>query len=72
MHVCNFFVFGFRWGASFLKWLQWVEDNFDKFKTPLLCMHGTADKMTLCDGSRLLVDKVRSADKELKVSEKKK
>ena len=56
-----------RWGASFLKWLQWIEKNFDKFNVPLMCMHGTADKLTLIDGSRLLVEHVASKDKTLKV-----
>ena len=36
-------------------------------KCPLLTLHGTADKLTHCDGSRMLVDKASSKDKTLKV-----
>ena len=56
-----------RWGASFLKWLQWLEDHMHDLKCPLLTLHGTGDKLTHCDGSRMLVDKASSKDKTLKV-----
>ncbi|KAL8565737.1 hypothetical protein ACOMHN_018654 [Nucella lapillus] len=57
------------WGASMLHWLEWIQSNVGSLKCPFMTMHGTADKMTVPDGSRFLVEKASSADKTLKMYE---
>lgn len=56
-----------RWGASFLKWLQWIESNMSRIVCPLLVMHGTADRLTTPEGSKKLAKYAESKDKTLKV-----
>ncbi|XP_070193242.1 monoglyceride lipase-like isoform X2 [Littorina saxatilis] len=58
-----------RWGASFLKWLQFIEANMRVLKCPVMTMHGTEDRLTHPNGSRLLAEKVSSTDKTLKLYE---
>ncbi|XP_025106201.1 monoglyceride lipase-like isoform X3 [Pomacea canaliculata] len=58
-----------RWGASFLKWLQWIESNMSRIVCPLLVMHGTADRLTTPEGSKKLAKYAESKDKTLKIYE---
>jgi alpha-beta hydrolase superfamily lysophospholipase len=41
--------------------------RLDNLRLPLLAMHGTADLISSADGSRMLIDKVSSEDKTLKL-----
>ena len=44
-----------------------IEASFDQFRLPLLILHGTADKATRPDGSKMFHDRAGSADKTLKL-----
>jgi alpha-beta hydrolase superfamily lysophospholipase len=44
-----------------------LEKEFPNFTLPVLILHGTADKATRPDGSRLFFERARSADKTLKL-----
>lgn len=44
-----------------------LREEFPKITLPVLIMHGTADKATVCEGSQFFHDKAGSADKTLKL-----
>ena len=44
-----------------------LREEFPKITLPVLIMHGTADKATVCEGSQFFHDTVGSADKTLKL-----
>jgi alpha-beta hydrolase superfamily lysophospholipase len=44
-----------------------LEKEFPNFTLPVLILHGTADKATRPDGSRLFFERAGSADKTLKL-----
>jgi len=44
-----------------------LRDEFPKIALPVLILHGTADKATVCEGSQFFHDTVGSADKTLKL-----
>ncbi|MFN4015862.1 MAG: serine aminopeptidase domain-containing protein [Reyranella sp.] len=44
-----------------------LREEFPKITLPLLIMHGTADKATVCEGSQFFQDTAGSADKTLKL-----
>ena len=46
-----------------------LHDEFPAFTLPLLIMHGTADKATVCRGSEFFYDTAGSTDKSLKLYE---
>jgi acylglycerol lipase len=46
-----------------------LHDDFPSIKLPLLIMHGTADKATVCRGSQFFYDTAGSKDKTLKLYE---
>jgi acylglycerol lipase len=53
--------------AQFLGAMQQIQKAPAKVTTPLLILHGTADKLTNPEGSRRLQDKAGSTDKTLKL-----
>jgi len=46
-----------------------LHDEFPSIKLPLLIMHGTVDKATVCHGSQFFYDTAGSSDKTLKLYE---
>lgn len=46
-----------------------LREEFPKITLPVLIMHGTADKATVCEGSQFFHDTAGSADKTLKLYE---
>jgi acylglycerol lipase len=46
-----------------------LREEFPKITLPVLIMHGTADKATVCEGSQFFHDMAGSADKTLKLYE---
>ena len=44
-----------------------LREEFPKITLPVLIMHGTADKATVCEGSQFFYDTAGSADKTLKL-----
>src|SRR5262245_61171246 len=46
-----------------------LHDEFPSITLPLLIMHGTADKATVCQGSKFFYDTVGATDKTLKLYE---
>lgn len=55
-----------RKGYEVMKSMEYVMDRFSYINTPVLIMHGAADKITDPIGSQLLYDGVSSIDKTLK------
>ncbi|KAK7496638.1 hypothetical protein BaRGS_00012045 [Batillaria attramentaria] len=58
--------FGVPWELKG-KWLDWIEKNMSKMTCPVLTLHGTEDKMTNIQGSRVLHEGISSSDKTLKI-----
>ena len=56
-----------RTGAELLKMMRQVQDNMEDFALPVLIMHGTVDKITNIDGSKMLYERSFSTDKTLKL-----
>ncbi|MEM9721062.1 MAG: alpha/beta hydrolase, partial [Bacteroidota bacterium] len=56
-----------RTGAELLRLSQEIQDSIDRFSLPVLIMHGTADRVTNVEGSKLLYEKALSSDKTLKL-----
>lgn len=54
-----------RWGTEVLATIDLVRANAAKITTPLLVLHGAADKINSPDGARWLHDHVSSSDKKL-------
>jgi alpha-beta hydrolase superfamily lysophospholipase len=44
-----------------------LHDNFEKITLPVLILHGTDDKATVCHGSEYFHEHAGSADKTLKI-----
>lgn len=53
--------------AEMLRAIERLECGFDRFRLPILILHGSADKVTLKAGSEMFYEKAGSADKTLKV-----
>ena len=53
--------------AELLNALERIEGRMAEFNVPLLALHGTVDKLTNPDGSKMLVDRAKSKDKTLKL-----
>jgi alpha-beta hydrolase superfamily lysophospholipase len=56
-----------RWGTEILAAMARVKAGAPRLTTPLLILHGEADRLSLADGARWLFDAVRSADKTLRL-----
>jgi alpha-beta hydrolase superfamily lysophospholipase len=55
-----------RYGAEFLAAVTRIQARAAELATPLLILHGTADRVALPDGSRRFFARVGHADKELR------
>jgi len=55
-----------RTGKVLLKESKTIGERFAKFSLPVIIMHGSADRLTDIDGSRLLYKNAVSSDKEMK------
>lgn len=49
--------------------LQWVQDHAAEFQVPLLLIHGTADRLSSPEGSKVFFEQVKIEDKALKLYE---
>lgn len=56
-----------RTGAEVLALMKYVQGNAEKFSSPVLLIHGDADRLTNVKGSQLLYEKASSQDKTLKI-----
>ena len=56
-----------RTGSELLGLSQELQDNIERFSLPVLIMHGTIDRFTNIEGSKLLYEKAISKDKTLKL-----
>lgn len=56
-----------RTGAEFIRVAQRIQTHMAAIALPLLVFHGTADKLTDPDASRMLYEHARSSDKTLKL-----
>ena len=54
-----------RTGAELIRATKQIQANMEKFKLPVLLLHGTADRLTEPDGSRDLEQRAASTDKTL-------
>ncbi len=54
-----------RVGAEFLSSIKWVNERFDQIKLPLLALHGSADRLTMPNGTEKLYKEAASEDKTL-------
>lgn len=48
---------------------MWVEHNLPSLTLPFRVMHGLADRVTSPEGSKLLMEKASSTDKEIQLYE---
>lgn len=53
--------------AALVRAEERLREEFPKITLPVLIMHGTADKATVCEGSQFFYDTAGSADKTLKL-----
>ena len=56
-----------RMGAELIQTLQSLPSRMPEITLPVLIMHGTADRLSSTEGSRMLYDRVTSEDKTLKL-----
>jgi len=56
-----------RFGAEMILTLRKLPSEMSKISLPILIMHGTDDKLSAVDGSRLLFESVSSEDRTLKL-----
>jgi alpha-beta hydrolase superfamily lysophospholipase len=56
-----------RTAAEILKAANWLTGHLGSVEQPFLVMHGTGDCVTDPEGSRLLYERARSSDKEIKL-----
>ena len=56
-----------RTGAEVLGLMKFVQENAAQFSSPILLIHGDADRLTNYKGSQLLYEKASSQDKTLKI-----
>jgi alpha-beta hydrolase superfamily lysophospholipase len=56
-----------RSGAELIRAMQTLEYQAPQIKLPVLIMHGTADRLSDPEGSRILYQRVSSVDKKLKL-----
>ena len=58
-----------RTGYELLQMMRFIQGNAEKFNFPFLVMHGTADRLTNPEGSKLLFEKSPSKDKTIEILE---
>ena len=58
-----------RTGAELLKMIRSIGQDVHQFNYPVLIMHGTDDRLTNLEGSKMLYEKAASSDKTLKLYE---
>jgi alpha-beta hydrolase superfamily lysophospholipase len=56
-----------RTAAQLLGAMDKIQKNIQNFATPVLILHGTADKLTNPEGSKRLAERAKSTDKTLKL-----
>jgi acylglycerol lipase len=56
-----------RTAAQLLNAMRQIQPHMEKFSTPVLVLHGTADKLTNPEGSRKLAERAMATDKTLKL-----
>ena len=56
-----------RTGAEIIKATKRIRSEVESFTLPVLIMHGTADNLSDIEGSKMLYEGVKSADKILKL-----
>ncbi|KAL5014140.1 hypothetical protein ScPMuIL_008410 [Solemya velum] len=56
-----------RWGVAFLQALKDIEVNMESIEWSFLAIHGSEDKLCAVEGSKMLFEKAKSEDKELKI-----
>lgn len=56
-------------GLACLKGIMWVEHHLSSLTLPVRVMHGLADRVTDTEGSKLLLERASSTDKELQLYE---
>jgi acylglycerol lipase len=56
-----------RTAAQLLNGMQQIQMQMEQFSTPVLILHGTADKLTNPEGSQTLSDRASSRDKTIKL-----
>lgn len=56
-----------RTGAEMIGVTRRIQANMEKFRLPVLIMHGTADRLTDPEGSKMLESRATAADKALKL-----
>lgn len=52
-------------GEMFIKGVKYLNKNIDKFKVPIIYLHGTSDKIVDYRASVEMMEKIKSTDKEL-------
>lgn len=55
-----------RLATELLKTIDWVDFHATEIKTPLLILHGGADRVTLPESSRIFFEQLTLADKEIR------
>ncbi len=60
---------GARLGAELIRAMQKLPRGMPKISLPILIMHGTADRLSNPEGSRMLYERVSSSDKTLQLYE---
>ncbi len=58
-----------RVGAEILRYLKIIQERSHQITLPLLVQHGSADRLTLPEGTKHLYEKASSSDKTLKIYE---
>lgn len=54
-----------RFGTEALDRIEWIKAHLSKLKTPILLVHGGADRLNLPEGSQRIYDECAATDKEL-------
>ncbi|XP_062574299.1 monoglyceride lipase-like [Saccostrea cucullata] len=56
-----------KWGAAWIECTKKLEERMGSIEFPFLALHGDADALCDVQGSRMLYEKAKSKDKDLKV-----
>lgn len=56
-----------RTGAEVYLMMKYIQSSAEEFSAPVLLLHGSADRLTNPEGSKLLFEKAKSTDKTYKV-----
>ena len=55
-----------RLATELLKTINWIENHATELQTPILILHGDADRVTLPENSRAFFNRITFADKEIR------